>query len=353
MPVELELSYDIIDKYVNNKRSIISLSKEYKCGQGSIKRFLVRNNISIRNIAAQAVRHRLLTEADRIDIQQLYESGKTIKSIAKLYGSPMPTMLKYFNRFGIDYTSRKNVMAKMIANKELIVKMYNDGQICEILQKFDCSAWALHYFLDKFKIPRCHSQSARIISPTEYDNICNLYVGQKMSCMQISKIYNCTQGHIREILIRHNINRRTKTENGVLVMQNPETQKKQWLSSLRCKDYMLPSGNVVKLQGYEPQFLDYIFTNKILKDSQIEYNPKRIPYIENNKTRYYFPDFYIPHLNLIVEVKSKYILNKMQGVNNCMLKENATKAAGFDYIMVLENDFSKLEEKLSYNRLNN
>ena len=76
------------------------------------------------------------------------------------------------------------------------------------------------------------------------------------------------------------------------------------------KNYTLPSGKVIKIQGYE---------NKLLTDLLKEHNEndiitsrKDMPEFwytgEDNKQHRYFPDIYIPSINTIYEVKSSYTM---------------------------------------------
>jgi len=103
------------------------------------------------------------------------------------------------------------------------------------------------------------------------------------------------------------------------------------------KIYILPSGEIVYKQGYEHQFLDYVFQNNILKEDEIDYSPKGIKYIAtDDKEHWYFPDFYIPKWNLIIEIKSRYILQK-QGIENQKLKEKYTIQNGFKFLLILDD----------------
>ena len=125
-------------------------------------------------------------------------------------------------------------------------------------------------------------------------------------------------------------------------------------NSFRRKKYILPNGKEISIQGEEPQFLDYIFSNDLLKEEEIVSYPKRIKYItEDGKDHYYFPDFYVPKFNLIVEVKSSYILslNPIQSD----LKIVATKELGHNFIMILDKkyeEFKILVSQFSEQKLN-
>jgi len=95
-------------------------------------------------------------------------------------------------------------------------------------------------------------------------------------------------------------------------------------------DYALPSGNVIQYQGYEGKYIPillraYVEDGVVFKKADI---PK-IPYIKNGKNHVYFPDFYVPSKNLIIEVKSEYTLKADYEVNQ--MKFEAVVAAGYNF----------------------
>ena len=104
-----------------------------------------------------------------------------------------------------------------------------------------------------------------------------------------------------------------------------------------CHDYTLPSGKKIVLQGYEPNALKILLT--LYDESDILYERLDMPEIlyigEDDKQHRYYPDFYIPLDNLIVEVKSNWTYNTNLTINK--LKEKATKEIGYNFkLMILE-----------------
>jgi len=130
--------------------------------------------------------------------------------------------------------------------------------------------------------------------------------------------------------------------------QVPELLLKQQTNAYKNKPYCLPSGKIIFKQGYEPQFLDYIFQNNILNEDEIVYHPKGIKYMgRDNKQHIYFPDFYIPKWNLIIELKSTFTI---QLDKNVYQKEKYTKKQGYRYLRLINR---KNTNKLSYLKLRN
>jgi hypothetical protein len=111
-------------------------------------------------------------------------------------------------------------------------------------------------------------------------------------------------------------------------MHNLDIQAKCQKNAYKFKLYTLPSGNQIKLQGYEPWALDELL--KTYKEEQIISDRTKVPrieYIHNEKKHYYFPDIYIPDANLIIEVKSTWTYTCKQDIT--VAKADATKALGY------------------------
>lgn len=104
-------------------------------------------------------------------------------------------------------------------------------------------------------------------------------------------------------------------------------------SGYKWKDYEMPSGKIVKYQGYENKLFDEL----LLEYSEDEFiiERKDIPpilYIGlDNKQHRYFPDAYISKTNTIYEVKSEYTLSINKEINN--LKFQAVKDAGYNFVL--------------------
>ncbi len=91
----------------------------------------------------------------------------------------------------------------------------------------------------------------------------------------------------------------------------------------------MPSGEIRKVQGYEPYALDMLI-NDYLEDDIItsRKNIPRIEYkMEDNKSHYYFPDIWIKSINKLIEVKSSWTYKLHQSLNEC--KWNAAKEKGY------------------------
>jgi len=113
-------------------------------------------------------------------------------------------------------------------------------------------------------------------------------------------------------------------------LQNPTLLSKQQTSSFQSKDFILPSGKKILLQGFEPQVLKELLD--IYEEDDIIIGTENVPnflYIDDEGIEHtYFPDFYIPSENIIIEVKSWFTLNLDIKRND--LKFRAVERDGFN-----------------------
>lgn len=103
------------------------------------------------------------------------------------------------------------------------------------------------------------------------------------------------------------------------------------LSKFKTKEYVWKTGEVSKVQGFEPIVLNEL-EEKGYTFNEIKTGFKEVPKIAYNfegKNHTYYPDFFIPKENLIIEVKSNYTLNKELDKNNA--KFEAVKNLGFNF----------------------
>jgi hypothetical protein len=113
--------------------------------------------------------------------------------------------------------------------------------------------------------------------------------------------------------------------------QNAAVHEKKVKNGYKSKQYVMPSGNIVFVQGYEPRALDDLLKEYAEEEIIIETKLKpRVSYVgRDDKEHYYFPDFYIPKNNLIIEVKSDWTYTQNKTI--CDLKRDACIAQGYNY----------------------
>ena len=334
----------IINLYINKKHSIIQISKLYKCSQQKIKKILQQNNIHIRGIS-ESIAKIYIPDDRKGEIEKLYKLGKSIRDIAKFYGADR-TFIRLFmirNKIKIRQTSIKRYNF-LLEHKDELLQMYKEyGTIQYISDFYNINKTTISNFFDKENIKYKKNNFIETIPLEDRNEIQEMYKNEK-SVREISIIYNVSTPTMRTYFKTNNIKFKSLREacigNGKNISNSDLFRKKQ---------YILPSGKIIKLQGYEPQFLNYIFDNNILNENEIIYKVKPISYISlvDNFKHYYHPDFYIPKYNLIIEIKSTWIL-KIQG-NTVKLKQQAVLNNGFNFLLLLDNNFQTFNKYLHEN----
>jgi len=115
------------------------------------------------------------------------------------------------------------------------------------------------------------------------------------------------------------------------LMKKPEYVDKILKKGFKFKDYTLPSGKIIKIQGYEHFALDELIINNKMDESDIITGITNVPlitYIDNNNIeRDHHGDIYIPKENRIIEVKSTWTFQKP----DVLLRQQAGKKLGYKY----------------------
>jgi hypothetical protein len=115
--------------------------------------------------------------------------------------------------------------------------------------------------------------------------------------------------------------------------QNAEYSEKHSKNSYNKKEYILPSGKIINIQGFEKFALDFLLKNENINENDIITSRKLVPeiwyYDEFNKKHRHYVDIFIPTLNKCIEIKSKWTAEKKK---DCIfLKQIAAKELGYEY----------------------
>ena len=97
--------------------------------------------------------------------------------------------------------------------------------------------------------------------------------------------------------VKDDISRKTLSEAmQIAVKNNPESYRGRYNRGF-VKEHIV--GNFVVLGSWEKEFVEFCINNNI----EIEQPKESFPYTFEGRVRQYFPDFFLPGLNLYVEVK--------------------------------------------------
>jgi len=117
----------------------------------------------------------------------------------------------------------------------------------------------------------------------------------------------------------------------------------EWLdkstNNFYTKDYVFPSGKVVKVQGYEDKFIDELLNRCVEEDiivdkKEIKREIGRIEYLDKDgKKHIYVPDIYVKSENKVYEVKSCWTYEVNLEINH--KKRDAVLSKGIDFEFVI------------------
>ena len=335
----------------------IEFEKKYKSGV-SVEILSDIYNIPIENVYKYSKsicckRDNLLNRENAFsnykDVIIRYNKGERLSDISKFYKTNRYIISKIIEKYSVPKRGKieYNHPKKHIFDedkKRKIINLYTTTTLSlnEIGVMYNMSGVILKKYLKKWKIPLRSRRECilnRSNEKVDLDLAIKLYEKDELSILSISKFFGVNHNIIRRIFRNNNIPIRpqyTKTD------KQMERSLKNLLSK---KEYILPSGNIIYVRGYEPNFLDYIFKNNLFDESDIVINPKSVKYFcsNKNKLRTYYPDFFIKSINLIVEIKSSWI-KLLQSEINVKDKQKSIIKSGLKYSLILDNNFEKFQK---------
>jgi hypothetical protein len=120
--------------------------------------------------------------------------------------------------------------------------------------------------------------------------------------------------------------------------QHEEISEKIMKNNFKLKEFILPSGEIIKVQGYEHFALNDIINNENINENDIITGVRNVPVIWYNdlygvKHRH-FVDIYIKSQNRCIEVKSLWTIKK----ENVFLKQKSGIELGYKYEIWVYNE---------------
>lgn len=241
-----------------------------------------------------------------------------INSCKKKYGVDNPFQLESFQKKRIETSLKKYGVEHHLQNKSILQKQHitniekyghaiavQSAEIQDKIKNTNLEKYGVEHTLQRIDV----RQKGKETNIKKYGNEC------------VTKVLEIQDKIKSTNLKKYGVERPT---------QNPEIQEKAQRNALKFKEYKMPSGQIRKVQGFEPFALDALL--KLYQEDQIKTDRKevpRIPYKVDDKQKYYFPDIFIPHKNKIIEVKSTYTYKI--GLENIALKKQATEENGYSY----------------------
>lgn len=282
-------------EYYKKTKSLSKVNEKFGFDIRYFKKILVKNNIPLfyENKFIRYTYHPKTLELIKNfeEVKIFFEKCKNMNKISKIYNCKVSNFISACKHHNYDF---KKFLSKRKSNVKIFYK--NKNQIIK-----------------------------------DYRN--------KISISKLSKKYKIWSNTLSKFLLKEIPQEyRFKKEANILKNHDEKFQRYCIKQSYRSKKYTLPSGKIIKVQGYENHFLDHVFQNRLLLENEINYEPPRFRYA---KRRHYYPDFYIPKINTIIEIKSKYTYEIRD-----IRKEKAVKKAGYSILFIIDNDFITLDKLL-------
>ena len=202
-------------------------------------------------------------------------------------------------KYGVEYTSQFNKTKEKI--KKSCKKVYKENNIIDKRKKTMLKKYGVEHSsnMEDFEEKRRKTRIKNFNNPT-FNNQSKI----KNTC---NKKYGCNSP-----------------------MQNEEIFIKNQKSGCQAK----PFKNLYYRGSFELDFLEKYYDKfNIQQGLTFDYE------FEGTK-RKYFSDFYLPDFNLIVEIKSSYYYKKNYKI--MLEKEKASINEGFNYLIIIDKDYSKL-----------
>jgi hypothetical protein len=270
----------------------------------------------------------------------------------------------FIRNYGVDNPSKNpDITAK---TKETNLKKYgvdNTYQLPKVLQKIkdtygDNFGWGSEYFMKKSRETCKKNYGVEYYMMTAEAQVRvtakmnELYGGRGLGSEEIrKKIEDSTEQvyGVRHPMYSEEIKNRLEATcieryGGTNVMHDRQIMDRAMTNAMKIKEFQLPSGKIIGVQGYEPFAIAWLLENEydendlVVENKSIEGAIGRITYQNSKgKTSRYYPDIYIPKENLIIEVKSQYTIK--QNINVNVRKREACLNSGinFKYMIITPN----------------
>lgn len=150
--------------------------------------------------------------------------------------------------------------------------------------------------------------------------------------------------------LKYTISKRSDERKKEIVNKQKDTMRYKYgvdnpndlMNGVKYKSYTMPSGKVIRIQGYEHLALDLLL-NKF-HEHEFEVSRKKLPKFKYCENKSYTPDILVR--DIVYEVKSTWTYKLF---NDEKLKAEHILSLGYKYIILIFDDKKKLVKEISYN----
>ena len=136
------------------------------------------------------------------------------------------------------------------------------------------------------------------------------------------------------------------------LLNSPEQQKLMLDNRKISKEYIWANKRkTIVSSTYEYDFLEYLESTFKVNDSFLGKQPTIFYKDTDGTNRFYLPDFFIPDLNLIVEIKGSNNHYQKRDEYKEELKKKAALKAGFNFIQINDKNYSTFNSYLNSHKI--
>lgn len=290
-------------------------------------------------------------------LRNLYETGDFLCHVCVIMNRVVVTKQTCIARYGVEHSSQSAEVKEKI--KQTCLKRYGVENAFQSEEKKEKSRQTclknhgVEYPMQSTEIKEKSKQACIATYGVEYSaQSTEVKDKMKQTCLQRYGVENAFQSDEKKekikqtCIVRYGVPNsaqcpevREKMKQTLLknygvehAMQNSEFAENVSKKAYKLKEYTLPSGNVISLQGYEDWALDYLLHTENLHEEDIVTSRKEVPEcwyeFDGVKHRYYV-DIYIPIQHRCIEVKSTWTYER-KGKDRVYAKLHALKNDGFN-----------------------
>jgi len=234
-----------------------------------------------------------------------------------------------FKNYGVDNISQsegiKNVKCETMMKNYGVEYVFQSDKLQDNIKKTKLKKYGDKNYTNREKSKETCLEKYGVENPSQSEEIKNKKIETCLKNYGVEYSSQCDE-------IKDKMKKTCLEKYGVeYSIQNDDVYNKKISSGYNVKKFK----NMFYQGTYELDFLEKYYNRITI--SKI----KSIKYDFDNNTKKYYPDFFIPKLNLIVEIKSDYYYNKQ--IEKNLAKQKACLEQGYNFIFIINKDYSNFD----------
>ena len=241
----------LIDDYINKKKSILQIAKEYGYNRNTISKKLDFYGIKKRDKRENQNPNAMwdLIKSKEYLKNEYIIKKKSSTEIANFCKCSEPVILEQLKKFNIQIrehreTVNPNAKWNFLNNKEWLNKKYTEEKqsIFDIAKLCNCSGSCIHTQLKRFNIKRraknvCKNPNARWDLLDNKNFLENKYLFEKLSSKDIAILCNCSESFVLQKIKNFYINTRSISDALLISNKNKKENHYNWQGGISFEPY--------------------------------------------------------------------------------------------------------------------